>query len=550
MKKLILILAFMLILSYAVTADVTVANVALSAATVNPNSQVTLTITVGNTLDVAVETVDLKATLSGTTSEALGTISNVILGSPQTATLTLNVPANTAPGAHVITVTGTNRANAADTDSLVKDLTINRVVETDLLKDNINVESGMTFTLEDGDAAIATLKIKNTGNVALNNVAVKPEFSSLKDSDDNQITITVNPTTVATIAAGQEATITLTIDVESGFEVGDVKGNLAITANEGTIPSVPLTLRVSPVVCAVSSTDKDLEIDITEPDDDDEFEPGDEFTLVVNVDNRANDNRRIEVEAVLYNLDADKREEKQSKTIKIDEKEDEDFTFDFVIPEDADDSDEFELFVRAFEKGEEDVNCNQDSISLDIDVPDHKLLIDSFTLTPTVAECGSTVTGSLVLRNLGSSDEDVTVEVLNEQLKIAQTSSPIEVQEDRDENVEQVNFRFVVPQNSKDGNYAIEAKANYGGLVTAQKTLTLVNCGSTPIPQQPSTESTQTPTATGTQLPVTGSTTFEDKSFFDRFNFEEGIPTSVWVMVNVLLGVLVILVLVWIFRKH
>jgi len=548
MKKLILMIAFMLILSYTAVAEVSLTNVALSAATTNPNSQATLTITVENTNNIAIETVDLKATLSGTTSEASGTVSNVVMASPQTTTLTLNVPANTAPGAHVITVTATNRANAADTDSIAKDITINRVVEIDLLKDNTNVESGMTFTLEDGDVSTATLKIKNTGNVALNNVAVKPEFSSLKDSDDNQIKITVNPTSIAAIPAGQEATITLTIDVESGFEVGDVKGNLAITANEGTIPSVPLTLRVSPVVCAVSSTGKDLEIDITEPDDDDEFEPGDEFTLVVNVDNRANDNKRIEVEAVLYNLDSDLREEKQTKTIKIDEKEDEDFTFDFVIPEDADDSDEFELFVRAFERGEEDVNCNQESISLDIDVPDHKLLIDSFTLTPAVAECGSTVTGSLVLRNLGSSDEDVTVEVLNEQLKIAQASSPIEVQEDRDENVEQVNFRFVVPQNAKDGNYAIQAKANYGGLVTAEKTLTLVNCdGTTPQPQ-PSTGATQTP-ATGTQ-PVTGSTTFEDKDFFDRFNFEEGIPTSVWVMINVLLGVLVILVLVWIFRKH
>src|SRR3989344_817391 len=548
MKKLILMIAFMLILSYTAVAEVSLTNVALSAATTNPNSQATLTITVENTNNIAIETVDLKATLSGTTSEASGTVSNVVMASPQTTTLTLNVPANTAPGAHVITVTATNRANAADTDSIAKDITINRVVEIDLLKDNTNVESGMTFTLEDGDVSTATLKIKNTGNVALNNVAVKPEFSSLKDSDDNQIKITVNPTSIAAIPAGQEATITLTIDVESGFEVGDVKGNLAITANEGTIPSVPLTLRVSPVVCAVSSTGKDLEIDITEPDDDDEFEPGDEFTLVVNVDNRANDNKRIEVEAVLYNLDEDKREEKQTKTIKIDEKEDEDFTFDFVIPEDADDSDEFELFVRAFERGEEDVNCNQESISLDIDVPDHKLLIDSFTLTPAVAECGSTVTGSLVLRNLGSSDEDVTVEELNEQLKIAQASSPIEVQEDRDENVEQANFRFVVPQNAKDVNYAIQAKANYGGLVTAEKTLTLVNCdGTTPQPQ-PSTGATQTP-ATGTQ-PVTGSTTFEDKDFFDRFNFEEGIPTSVWVMINVLLGVLVILVLVWIFRKH
>ena len=130
-----------------------------------------------------------------------------------------------------------------------------------------------------------------------------------------------------------------------------------------------------------------------------------------------------------YNTDKDKKVEKQTKTIKIDGKDEEDFTFDFTIPVETED-DSYTLFVKAFQKDEEDLNCVNDDVSVDVNVPEHKLVIESFTFSPTNAVCGESVYGTVALRNLGSSDETVTLSVVGDQLKISQTSTSLEIKED------------------------------------------------------------------------------------------------------------------------
>ncbi len=552
MKKLLLVLIFALVLSYSAIAEVAVESVTLSSNRVDPGTQVTVTAVVRNADPELIQDVDVRVTLSGTTSEATGTLSNLVEGTPQTVSMNLNVPQDASPGSHTVSATATNRAVPADTESLSTTLVVNRVLKFDLLRDTTSTAAGIRMTSEEGSSVSLNLKLKNTGNSVLNNVVLSHDFGTVRDSDDNELKLTLTPSSIASLGVNGEATLSLVMDVESGFEVKYVKGNLIFTSNEGPLlPNVPVTLSVRPSVCSAGSSPREIELDITDPDDDDEFEAGDEFSLIVNVENKANDNERIEVEAILYNVDNDKSEDKQTKTIKVDEDNDEDFTFDFVVPEDAEDNDEFELFVKAFQRDNEDQVCAEDSISLDVEVPDHKLLVESFSLTPATAECGDTVTGSLLLRNLGSSDEEVTLDVVNEKLKLSQSSSLVEVKEDRKRNIQPVSFRFVVPENAEDGEYVIQAKANYGGLTTAEKTLTLVNCGEKASEEasEAQTEKSLSASDSVAASSVTGAASFEDKSFFDTFNTGD-VPTSVWVLVDVLLGVLIILALVWVFRKH
>ena len=548
MKRLLLILALVLMAAYTANAESTLTNVALSADTVNPDTDVSVTATVGNTNDVPIQNVDVEVTLTGTTVKTTGTVSNVILGSPQTITLTFHVPASALPGAHSVFTKITDRALLTDTHTAEKTLTINQVKTVSLQKGSeatgfTNVLTGIAMQAKPGDLQTLTLTLTNTGNLVLNNVQLKPEFASLKDSDDpaNFIRFTATPATINSLPIGGSAQATLTMDVDSGFEIKKLTGNLQLTSDQGTLATVPVTLDVSPSVCATSSTSRDIKLDITDPDDDDEFEPGQEFTVVVNVDNQASEDRRIQVDALFYNTEKDKKVTKQSKTIKINDKDDEDFTFDLKVPEDTSDDDEFEVFIKAFQKGSEDVNCAEDRLSLDIQVPEHKVVIDGFEFTPATAECGDTVYGTLKLKNLGASDETVTVSILNDALKLSQTSSQIELKEDRDKNVETVSFRFLLPQNAKEGNYILEAKADYGGQVKAQKTLVLT-CGPTEVAPQPA------PQPSNPLTPVTGSSVTET-SFFDRFNTSD-VPTSVWVLVDVLLGALIILALVMAFRKR
>src|SRR3989344_4081368 len=110
MKRLLLILALVLMAAYTANAESTLTNVALSADTVNPDTDVSVTATVGNTNDVPIQNVDVEVTLTGTTVKTTGTVSNVILGSQQTITLTFHVPASALPGARSVFTKITDRA--------------------------------------------------------------------------------------------------------------------------------------------------------------------------------------------------------------------------------------------------------------------------------------------------------------------------------------------------------------------------------------------------------------------------------------------------------
>ena len=412
----------------------------------------------------------------------------------------------------------------------------------ELSQDSV-VISGLTLRAVPGDLQTISFTIKNTGTLDLTNLRLVTEFSSLKDSDDNIITLSLSPSTITSLAIGTSATVRVDMDVESSFEVKDFSGNIVVTGTGITDSlKIPTTIDIRPSAClSTAKTDK-IKLDITDPDSDEEFEPGEEISAVINVDNRDSDNTRITVEAVLYNTDKDKKVEKQTKTIKIDGKDEEDFTFDFTIPVETEEDDSYTLFVKAFQKDEEDLNCVNDDVSVDVNVPEHKLVIESFTFSPTNAVCGESVYGTVALRNLGSSDETVTLSVVSDQLKISQTSTSLEIKEDRNKNFQTATFNFVVPTNAKEGNYNIEARANYGGVVKAQSPLTVTCSKVEPV------------TGTSAQPPVVttepGTTEYTpDESIFDKFNRLE-VPLSVWVMLNVLLGVLVIVAVVSLIRRR
>ncbi|MBS3161511.1 putative S-layer protein [Candidatus Woesearchaeota archaeon] len=421
MKKLLLLLIFVLVFSYTASAALTVNTADISG--VEAGSDLLLSITVGSTAETF-QNVDVRATIQGTAAVVTGSVSNVAPNSAQTASLTLSVPSDITPGTHTVTVTATDRANAANTVNTQKGFNVlpRTTVE---VSQNSAVIPTLALKAVPGDLQTISYTLKNTGNVELSNIRLSTEFSSLEDNDDNLIRLTFTPSTIASLAPGASRSFTVQMDVDSSYEIKDLSGSLVISAN---IPNgvadlrVPISISILPSACSSSSRDNNIQLDITNPDDDEELEPGEEFTAVINVDNRDSDDQRITVEAVLYNTEKDKRVTKQSKTIKVDGKEDEDFTFDFTVPVDTDDDDSYSIFVKAYQKDDEDINCVNDDVSIDVEVPEHKLVIESFTFSPTNAVCGESVYGTVALRNLGASDERVTLSVVNDQLKISQTS--------------------------------------------------------------------------------------------------------------------------------
>ena len=63
----------------------------------------------------------------------------------------------------------------------------------------------------------------------MTNLRLVTEFSSLKDSDDNIITLSLSPSTITSLAIGTSATVRVDMDVESSFEVKDFSGNIVVT---------------------------------------------------------------------------------------------------------------------------------------------------------------------------------------------------------------------------------------------------------------------------------------------------------------------------------
>ena len=82
---------------------------------------------------------------------------------------------------------------------------------------------------------------------------------------------------------------------------------------------------------------------------------------------------------------------------------------DVRIPTDSKylkEGEDYMLFVKAYESGNEEDNCAERFIDLSLELDEDDVIIESLTLTPQVASCGDTVTASLKARNIGSSDQN------------------------------------------------------------------------------------------------------------------------------------------------
>ena len=136
--------------------------------------------------------------------------------------------------------------------------------------------------------------------------------ANFEDKQFDRITFTFTQlgtvTTVSPIAS-----FTLTTNIAENVKVGTYTGTLTLSATNGNTSAIPVTVRVDPEICKDGRVNDgtfvndinsaDLQLDINEPDDGDNFGPGDEINIEVNVENNADTDLDVVVEAVLYNID-------------------------------------------------------------------------------------------------------------------------------------------------------------------------------------------------------------------------------------------------------
>lgn len=424
----------------------------------NPGGPVTVQFTVSNTGSSAIATVvvdsDVLVGPGGTIPKpSVSNILNLGAGSDVTRTFTVNLPLIQS-GVYSSTLTVKDGSDASNTDSKPYSVNINSVFGLDVT-DRDTSTNRLIVNGDQGDRLTSTFKVKNTGSEPITDLSLNFNQADFEDADDDQITLSHNMP--STLQPGAEVTVTLTLNIDSAIEMNTYDGTVTVNGG-GKSDTFTLEVRVQPEVCERGNRGN-LRLDLREPDSGDDFKPGDKITIEAKVENNANEDLDIAVTAFLFDVDdGDKVEEVDSDTIDIDEDDDDTFEFDLVIPDDVDESHEFKLFVKAYEDGNEDEQCEETSVKLDIKREKYDVVVKSIRVSPLTAKVGDSVSIEVTVQNIGSRDQDdVYISVKEPEIGLDLRSNTFSLEKFDDDDTQIERFTFKIPDDVDSGSYDVEA---------------------------------------------------------------------------------------------
>ncbi|MBU1203508.1 MAG: putative S-layer protein [Nanoarchaeota archaeon] len=415
-------------------------------------------------------------------------ISSITLdaGAQQTVSFNVNFPI-TLSGVYKATITAQDASNAANKDTM--DYTL-----------NVNPVGGITVSGLDGnklkfsgpeDSEISnTFTIKNTGSIPYTpTLTITGDF---EDTDENLITFDV--ASIGTIKTGETKTVTVTTLIPDGMTIDKYTGTVDITTGTTATSTFNIEIDVEPQTCSdgrVSDGDfisgptvGNIRVEIDEPNDGDDFKPGDTIEIKVDVKNEGSDDYDVIVEAILYNIDTDEEVasvESDSEKVKEDKKQTFELNLEIPSDEDLDTDDTYMLYIKAYDDGNEDEDCNYDSVGLDFKRNNYDVIIDSFDIAPQIASCGSIVSFKVGVLNIGEKDQDdVYIRLSAPSLGIDQQSSKFDLDDySGNDNDMVTTFTFATPKDASEGEHPVEAFVYFrDGKSSKSKmgTLTLKSC--------------------------------------------------------------------------
>ena len=312
-------------------------------------------------------------------------------------------------------------------------------------------------------------------------------YGLMEDNDEDELILSF-PSEI-TIPANSNATLTVNADVDHRLDKDTYTSTITFTdiITSETI-NLDFSAQVSIGICDFGPVGTSLGVRIKEPDNGDDYKPGDIIDIEVDVDNVGTEKIRTQVEAYLYDED-EVIESTSSSTENIEEGEDETFYLSIKIPTDSrniNEDEDYTLYVKAFDDDHEEDECIQESLSIDIKLDKHEIIIEESTrLLPSTAFCGETVSLVVDVTNIGEKDEDVTITVDNSALNIQETSDSFEVEnfDSDNDNEGSRTFRLDIPVDASEGTYDFKVKASFSGDYTSTNLpLTVASCESTTAP--------------------------------------------------------------------
>jgi len=279
-------------------------------------------------------------------------------------------------------------------------------------------------------------------------------------------------------SAPRQFTLSPTTAIDySKFVLGKIySGNLYINNSVTPADSQTINVNIQKSFCSSGDRGTNLSldnVDINNLGDGDEttWKPLDEIEIKVRIDNNnPTDGEKIDVnvEAALYNsngkevLDLDR-----IKLGTIRANDDKTATFFFEVPSDIS-SGSYKLYVKAYKSGDESNVCtsffdssDSKSISVDRYDDDNKQILFkdvSFDITP--VKCNEEAALNLRAVNVGDSDQEkVKITLYNKELGVNLYN--ILTNLDQDDNPENIQFLFTIPQNAEEKVYKFELKSLY-----------------------------------------------------------------------------------------
>lgn len=219
-----------------------------------------------------------------------------------------------------------------------------------------------------------------------------------------------------------------------------------------------------------------LNITIKKPLSTDVLEVGNTFKSVVQINNNLGSENNFLVEAYLYDITRDRVVKKLRESVRIDSESGRGIEFNFTLDEELKDNRNYALFVRASNK-KTPYYYNQNYTELNIKRTDYDVRIKSIEIPFENISCGDSIDVDINVINMGSLNQVPQLKIENSQLGISERTGYFNIENFNKDNEEKKTLTIEIPNNAKEGEYALKAILTYyNETITQEKTINIENC--------------------------------------------------------------------------
>jgi len=486
---------------------------------------------------------------------------------PRNVEFTVNIGANTVAGNYIGTIK-VEDINDAERDNFKEiQYTINvQNIDRRLSVSGLDENNEFVIVSEEDNTVTKEFTLQNSGNVDLSNlnfklsgtftdgtypIGFKVKFGSDVNAVYQDVSLDQNlPIQNIVLTPTQTLIVSLQVRVPDNIDLDTYTGNMFISdlGNNVVLSTIPLIIKIEPEICSDGIVGN-LRLTINNPDKGDDSKIGDEISIETEVENKENKDMDVIVEAVLYDLDrAKKILTVESDSVEVEKNSKEDIDFTMIVPndEDIDPDNTYILYIKAYEDGDEDVNCIYKSVEVDLERDDDDVIISSFIINPTIVSQGEMVSFRVEAENIGTDEQkDSYIILRNTELNLNLKSNLFTLKKyDKSGKDYIITQTFTVPADAVAKDYTIEAVVYYNNGRDSK------NSFGTLTVQTKTAEGTETVETEGTQgiTPTTGAGTFQPTgaSIFDKL----GDTKTLFIIGDIVLVILAVLFLVLIFKKR